>query len=178
VTVPAHVAHRVAWGGAACALLVWAPVTGEHRTIPLLAALPAGAGTGIIVFALLAATWRPPPLGRSRVARAVAAATPPLALGAAAEEAIWRYGALGFANRAIGPLGALLASSIGFAFVHFDRTRLRGLAIHGALGVVFGGVYLLTGSLAAAVAAHLTYNLLVVGACAGWTGRDAVDAAT
>jgi hypothetical protein len=61
-----------------------------------------------------------------------------------------------------GPLAALVASSVAFGVVH-RRLRL----LHVATGAAFGGVYLLTGALAASLAAHWVYNTLVASHVAG-----------
>jgi membrane protease YdiL (CAAX protease family) len=84
-----------------------------------------------------------------------------LGLLATNEEVVWRRVALGELLRA-GVLPALVASTVGFALVH--RTR-RG--VHLATGGAFGAVYLSTGALAASVAAHWTYNVLVGAFVAG-----------
>jgi membrane protease YdiL (CAAX protease family) len=78
-----------------------------------------------------------------------------LGLWAAVEEVIWRRVVLGELLRA-GAVTALVASTVGFALTH----RMRP-AIHLTTGGAFGAVYLSTGVLAASIAAHWTYNLLV-----------------
>jgi membrane protease YdiL (CAAX protease family) len=118
-----------------------------------LAAAEVGAAGGAILFAL--ALRRPPRL-------AVGAASLPafmarqglLGVWAATEELIWRRVLLGELLFG-GALAALAASSLGFALVH----RRRGL--HLATGAAFGGLYIATGALAASIAAHWTYNMLV-----------------
>lgn len=76
-------------------------------------------------------------------------------LWATNEELLWRRVALGELLGA-GAVPAFVGSTLGFALVH--RTR-RGL--HVFTGGTFGAVYLATGVLAASVAAHFIYNLLV-----------------
>ena len=56
-----------------------------------------------------------------------------------------------------GPIVALAGSTLGFAFAHRARPGL-----HLGTGAVFGGVYLATGALAACIAAHWTYNVLLL----------------
>ena len=74
---------------------------------------------------------------------------------------VWRRVALGELLRA-GVVPALAASTVGFALMH--RTRR---SVHLGTGGAFGAVYLSTGALAASVAAHWTYNVLVGGFVAG-----------
>ncbi len=81
-----------------------------------------------------------------------------LLLGAANEEVIWRRVVLGELLR-LGAPAALAASSLAFALAH-----RRGRPFQLATGAVFGGLYLATGSLAASVVAHWTFNLLVAAA--------------
>jgi len=59
-------------------------------------------------------------------------------------------------------LGAFAASTAGFALAHAGPQGGRGVAVHAVTGGVFGGVFIATGSLLAAVAAHGGYNLLVL----------------
>jgi membrane protease YdiL (CAAX protease family) len=97
--------------------------------------------------------------GAPRLLTSAAAAT--LVVAAGAEEVLWRWLALGELAGRIGPLPALAATSAGFGLVH------RGARVqHAATGLLFGGVYLGTGSLAGAWCAHATYNLSVAAAAA------------
>ncbi len=79
----------------------------------------------------------------------------------AEEEAIWRALVLGAARsgRSEQPW-ALVVSSGLFAAAHVGRLGRRSWA-HLVTGSFFGLTYLATGRLAAAVAAHGTYNVLV-----------------
>ncbi len=80
-----------------------------------------------------------------------------LGLWATNEEVVWRRVAAGeLLNDGVVP--ALAASTAGFACVHRGRRVL-----HLGTGGVFGALYLSTGVLAASVAAHWTYNVLVGG---------------
>jgi membrane protease YdiL (CAAX protease family) len=79
-----------------------------------------------------------------------------LALAAAGEEIVWRRVVLGELLRT-GPIVALVGSSLGFALAHRPRQGL-----HLGTGAVFGGVYLATGALAACIAAHWVYNVLLL----------------
>jgi membrane protease YdiL (CAAX protease family) len=76
-------------------------------------------------------------------------------LWATNEELLWRRFALGELLD-VGAFPAVLGSTVGFALVHRAR---RG--VHVVTGGAFGAVYLATGVLAASVAAHFVYNLLV-----------------
>ena len=78
-------------------------------------------------------------------------------LWAANEEIVWRRVVLG-ALLPGGALTALAASTLGFALAHRAHRRL-----HLGTGAVFGRLYLVTGALAASVAAHWLYNALVGG---------------
>ncbi len=105
-----------------------------------------------------ACTWR---VARHRpyvppLVPAALAACAVLVVSAASEEVVWRRVVLGELLRA-GPLAALAGSTLGFALVH--RTR-QGL--HLGTGAAFGGLYLATGALAAAIAAHSSYNVLLL----------------
>ena len=117
-------------------------------------ALAAGAGAGVALFTVVL---------RRRAAPLRGAATAPatlafLALFALDEEVIWRRLVLGEALRG-GAIAAVAASAVAFALMH----RVRQ-ATHLVTGVAFGCTYVLTGSLAASVAAHWTYNALVAAA--------------
>jgi membrane protease YdiL (CAAX protease family) len=157
---------RVAYAAVGVALLAWAPI---ERPAPRLAFGPAallGSAVGCAAFALLAR--RLPPLGRPAVARAVTLVAPVVALGAAAEEAVWRFGALRGLEPALGATAALALSTAGFAAAHVGRAPVRALPVHLLTGAAFASAYLLSGRLVAAVAAHVVYNVLVVAACAAW----------
>lgn len=76
------------------------------------------------------------------------------------EEAVWRGLVLGALVGPLGRLGALGLSSVLFAGAHARRQR-RAAAAHLVTGSAFGLAYLATARLAAAVAAHAAYNILV-----------------
>ena len=76
-------------------------------------------------------------------------------LWATNEELLWRRVALG-ELLAAGVAPAFAASTVGFALMHRSRREL-----HLVTGGAFGGLYLATGVLAASVAAHWIYNVLV-----------------
>jgi ABC-2 type transport system ATP-binding protein len=77
-----------------------------------------------------------------------------LLVRAALEELFWRGLVLGAAARAIPATGALALSSACFAYAHRRR-------VHVLTGGAFGALYLATGRLAAPIAAHGLYNLIV-----------------
>jgi membrane protease YdiL (CAAX protease family) len=136
----------------AVALLVLvAPAEPPPRIDPVSAALT-GVVSGVLLY-LAVARRRPyiPP----RVPAAVAACGV-LVVAASSEEIVWRRVVLGELLRA-GPLVAAAGSTLGFALVHRTRQYL-----HLGTGAAFAGIYLATGVLAAAVAAHWAYNVLLL----------------
>jgi ABC-2 type transport system ATP-binding protein len=94
-----------------------------------------------------------------------------LAVRAAGEEVIWRWWLLGSLVATIGAPAALGVSTACFALAHAGWQGRRGVAVHLVTGSSFGAVFLATGRLAAAVAAHAGYNLLVRLAVESETGR-------
>jgi len=117
-----------------------------------LAGLAAGVPAGLLLY-LAVARRRPyvPPL-----APAALAACGVIVIAAASEEVVWRRVVLGELLR-IGPLAAVAGSTLAFALVHKGRQGL-----HLGTGAAFACVYLATGVLAAAIAAHSAYNVLLV----------------
>jgi membrane protease YdiL (CAAX protease family) len=160
LTAPAKLWVRTAGEVAlAGSLLAVVDVSPLEARLPLLPALLLGALTGIGLVLVLA-RGLPPPL---RVDRAriplVSLKGGVLALGSGAEEVIWRWFAIGSLTPAVGVIGAYVASTIGFAAAHVGR---RAALVHLLTGASFGAVYLATGRLAAAAAAHVAYNLRVL----------------
>jgi membrane protease YdiL (CAAX protease family) len=136
----------------AVALLVLvAPAEPPPRIDPASAAL-AGFAAGLLLYVAVA---RRRPYIPARVPAAVAACGL-LVVAASSEEIVWRRVVLGELLRA-GPLVAAAGSTLGFALVH--RTRQ---VLHLGTGAAFAGVYLATGVLAAAIAAHWAYNVLIL----------------
>jgi membrane protease YdiL (CAAX protease family) len=136
----------------AVALLVLvAPAEPPPRIDPVWALLT-GVVSGVLLY-LAVARRRPyiPP----RVPAAVAACGV-LVVAASSEEIVWRRVVLGELLRA-GPLVAAAGSTLGFALAHRTRQYL-----HLGTGAAFAGIYLATGALAAAVAAHWAYNVLLL----------------
>jgi ABC-2 type transport system ATP-binding protein len=144
----------------AVALLASAQVS-FHRRVPLTAAVAIGLAAAIVLFAALVHArvrfrpkrWRAPAL----VARGGF-----FAVRSASEEVAWRWFLLGSLAPAVGMLGAFAASTAGFALAHAGPERVRSVVVHALTGGVFGAVFIVTGSLLAAVAAHGGYNLLVL----------------
>jgi membrane protease YdiL (CAAX protease family) len=155
VTAAVALWARVA-GGTALAvtlLLALSPPSPPGR-ISWYAAMGLGTCAGLLLFSVI--TRRRPRLpatsGRTPVVLGKLAF---FGLWATNEEVIWRRIALGELLRA-GAVPALIVSAVGFALFH----RVRP-AVHLVTGGAFGAVYLSTGVLAASVAAHWAYNVLV-----------------
>jgi membrane protease YdiL (CAAX protease family) len=129
----------------AIALVVSLSPPGPPLRLPVVAAAPAGLLAGA---ALSLAVRR----GASAASRPSLAVLALLAVSAANEELIWRRVLAGELLRA-GALAALAGSTVLFALAHRGRPGL-----HLATGGLFGGLYLATGALTAAVAAHWAYN--------------------
>jgi hypothetical protein len=137
---------------AAACLLALTPTRPVAR-LPWPTASILGAGCGLLLFGLLVrARPRLPVRGRWPV---VAGRLAVFALWAADEEVVWRRVALGELLRA-GAVPAILASTVGFALLHRARP-----VVHLGTGGAFGVLYFSTGALAASIAAHWTYNVLV-----------------
>jgi len=131
--------------------LVLAPAEPTARVWPP-AACAAGALAGVILYAGVTRRrpYVPLPLPAAVAAFAV------LVVAATGEEVVWRRVVLGELLRA-GPLAALAGSTLGFALVHRTRQLL-----HVGTGAAFGGLYVVTGVLAASIAAHAAYNVLLL----------------
>jgi membrane protease YdiL (CAAX protease family) len=114
-------------------------------------AVSAGAAAGIALFLAVVRRRTSPFAGVPTPGATLAL----LALLALNEEIIWRRLVLGEGLRG-GAIAGVAASTVAFAMMH----RVRR-ATHLLTGVVFGCTYVLTGSLAASVVAHWTYNALV-----------------
>ena len=135
----------------------------------------------LAAFALFAGLARRPPHlrlpPRPRLPAALAKGVF-LTVRAAVEEVIWRWFVLGLLVPVLGAGLALAVSAAGFALAHRRHQRARGVAVHLLTGVTFGAVFLATGSLAAAVGAHVAYNLLVLAAVEGeWSVANGGDPA-
>src|SRR5579885_2786064 len=135
--------------------------------LPAVAALPLAAAAGFLLFRALAGSWAC--LGRPRGATWHGALRLlSVSARAGVEEVAWRGYVLALLVPPVGRAGALALSSGLFALAHGD-VRGRRKLVHVATGGVFGGVYLATGRLEAAVLAHVAYNCSVVLAVANAT---------
>jgi ABC-2 type transport system ATP-binding protein len=153
------------WGVTGVTAALLAPTIEPLLTLGLPAPV-VGAAAGVVVFAALA---------RQRIPAVSVLAAPPsriavrsavLTLKSFQEEALWRALLLGGLVAPVGRAGALAISTALFAAAHAGRQGRRAAA-QLLTGSTFGIVYLSTGRLVAAVAAHATYNVLVgVGALA------------
>jgi membrane protease YdiL (CAAX protease family) len=134
-------------------LLVLSP-PGPPARIPGVSACALGLGCGLVLYLLVS---RQPPVLLPRAPLTLALArTGFLGLAALNEEVMWRWVLLGELLRVSAP-AALAGSALAFGLAHRSRPGL-----HLGTGIGFGGVYLATGALAASVAAHWTYNVLLV----------------
>lgn len=144
---------RVTLGASAAVLSVLAlpippPAGARVEAVPA-AGLGLAAGSALF----LALARRPPACLRPRPAQALV-----VVCWSWVEEALWRRLLLGGAALAVGAPAALAAATALFALAHRDR------AVHALTGAVFGGLYVATGRLTGAAAAHAAYNLLVAAA--------------
>jgi membrane protease YdiL (CAAX protease family) len=125
----------------------------ELRTAPVAAAM-GGAIVGLVLFTAVARR-RPQVPPATLPFSLLVARWALLGLLAANEELIWRRVLLGECLR-VGVVAALAGSTFVFAVAHRARPGL-----HLCTGAIFGGLYVATGVLAASIAAHWTYNLLL-----------------
>jgi ABC-2 type transport system ATP-binding protein len=143
----------------AAMLFLVVPTSLEARW-PAPLSLAVGLGAAAALFAGLARRAPPVRVPRGR-GPALAAKGLLLTLRSASEEVIWRWWLLGGLAPRFGALPALTVSTSCFALAHARGQGRRGVVVHLLTGTVLGGLFLVTGSLAAAVAAHVAYNLLV-----------------
>jgi membrane protease YdiL (CAAX protease family) len=152
-------AQLACWAALATVGAVLAPPVDEVVSVGPFTALAIGSFVGLGVVLLLArgrvhvSAWTSLPACRA-LSRSVV-----LSVRSASEEVVWRGLGLGL----LAPAGlavALLASSALFAAAHVQRLGRRAAA-HLGLGLAFGGIYVFTGSLGAAIAAHATYNIVL-----------------
>jgi ABC-2 type transport system ATP-binding protein len=147
------------WAATTLAAVVLAPPVGGLVDVGAFA-WPAGALAGAVVFVSLARRRLPGGLLHRARRRRLLARSIALTLRSSFEEALWRGFVLGVLVAPIGRVGALVTSSSLFALAH-TRRQGRRAAVHLITGSTFGGVYLATGRLAAAIGAHTTYNVLI-----------------
>jgi membrane protease YdiL (CAAX protease family) len=124
--------------------------------LPAAVAVIAGGACGAALFAALV-RCRPRLALGARSPLVFAGLQGYLALRALTEEILWRRVALGELLET-GAALALLVSTVGFAMAHGARAPT-----HVGTGATFGALYLLTGKLAASIAAHWAYNAFVTG---------------
>lgn len=166
---------RLGWNELLFALLLAAAASlgylpAQQPRTAVLQAVVVGGGAGCLLFVALAGRaafvrrrLRPPLPRRRSLGGSL------VLLGrAVGEEVAWRGFLLGAVERRLPPLVALAATSALFAAAHANVRGPQRL-VHVATGLVFGGVYLLTGRLAAAVAAHAAYNGLVAMGRRSWS---------
>jgi membrane protease YdiL (CAAX protease family) len=151
----------------AIGVLAWRPIEPPPPLLGVTGAIAAGTAAGALLFVILAR--RIPPLVHAAVARTLLAASPVVVVAAASEEVVWRYAVLGGLRALLGLSLALPLAAVAFALAHVGRAPPRVLWVHVLTGSTFAVVYVATGRLAAAIAAHAAYNLLVVAACSAWT---------
>ena len=121
-------------------------------------ALASGAAAGLALTLVLAGGF--PPRERTVAAdRRLVLVCAVVVVASACEEIVWRGFGIGELSGTLGTVAAFVVSTAGFALAHAGRVSTL---THLATGAAFGGVFLATGSLLAAIAAHATYNLLVV----------------
>lgn len=80
-------------------------------------------------------------------------------LVAGAEELLFRGVLFGTIERGAGAILALVVTTALFAFIHVPFYGVAALPLDLAVGLVFGGLRLATGSLAAPIAAHIAADL-------------------
>jgi membrane protease YdiL (CAAX protease family) len=157
----------------AAGLLALVEPESPRQTLPHPTAMAIGAASGLLLMLALARTARPPLRIRRERRRLFGVKALLLSMSSTAEEVVWRWFAIGTLAAAVGTAGAFIAATAGFAIAH---VQTRAMIVHLLTGATFGTVYLATGSLLAAVAAHVSYNLLVLAATEA--GGSAVAAVT
>lgn len=100
--------------------------------------------------------------GAWRIPRRWPSLRAPIVAQAIFEELVWRGLAFQVLREYVPTAAAFAVSVSGFALLHFESQGAKGVLVHLITGVSFAGAVLVTGSLAAAVVAHLAYNLLAV----------------
>jgi len=155
------VTHLGTWLTLTVAAFVAAPAVSpaDHTLAPFGEALVAGCLSGIGLFFVLARQRFP--TGVFAVPRRrLAARSIVLLAKSAQEEALWRALVLGVLIAPLGRAPALVVSTSVFALAHVRRLG-RAAVVHVVTGATFGSVYLVTGRLHGAIAAHGVYNVLV-----------------
>lgn len=119
-----------------------------------------GCLVGGAIFAVLARRRIPAAAVAALPRRRLVARSVVLTAKSAQEEALWRGVLIGFLIGPFGRVAAVGATTVLFAAAHAHRQG-RAAAAHLVTGTAFGVVYVVTGRLLAAVAAHAIYNVLV-----------------
>ncbi|HEY0384225.1 MAG TPA: CPBP family intramembrane glutamic endopeptidase [Candidatus Elarobacter sp.] len=127
---------------------------GAHDAIAMLLAVPAGVALAMLL--ALRANSANLPHGT------IAATAVLVMIVAIAEEILWRGVAFASVDRSAGTVAAFLFTTAGFAFVHFYAQGVDGVRTHAVTGAFFGAAFLASGTVFAAMAMHLAYNLAVV----------------
>ncbi len=129
-----------------------------------IASLAMGSSTGAVLYIVLAGVRaRLVPSGL-RLRRRVVVHASVFFLTTWAEEVIWRGFLLSsLVSYGVPPSLALVVSTFLFACMHHGSMGWDRVPCHVVTGFAFGGVYLAAGNLVAPIAAHLVYNLGVVG---------------
>lgn len=149
--------HELLFAGLLAAGVAIGAMPHVSPRLPAAAAMLGGLAAGVCLYRVLAGRWPPRQFRR----RPSAGGAIVVAARAAGEEVAWRGFLLGALAPALGTAGAIPLSSAVFACAHrVDRSRDR--LVHLLTGSVFGLVYVSTGRLTAAVAAHVAYNALAV----------------
>lgn len=163
--------NEVLFGGllvTALIVLGLPPLHGFELPLPL--AIACGVATGALLFRSLAGSRGSLPACAQLRAALIGASGATLAIRAVLEELAWRGFLLGALVGPLTPAPALVVASGLFALAH-SNARGRRRLVHLVTGGVFGGVYLLTGRVAAAAAAHVAYNGLIAAAIWRPAGR-------
>jgi membrane protease YdiL (CAAX protease family) len=159
--------HRLPHLGVGVFLAAFVPRASLVPRLSQLASVAVGVTAGAILFGILARCLRPPPLAAPHVARTVGLLTPRVAVGALVEETFWRYLVLCSLIAPLGLCAAVLTTTAAFALAHLHQ-GVRRVRVHLLTGATFAYLYVGSGHLAAAIAAHASYNLLVIAATTAW----------
>lgn len=126
------------------------------------AALALGLVSGVVLarIALALVPCDVPRHPRSRGSSTGAGLAAVLVVAAASEEVVWRGGAQAAIGAATGAGVALVLTALLFAAAHGPLRRR--MATHLVTGVAFGTAFVVSGRLAAAIAAHGAYNLTLL----------------
>jgi ABC-2 type transport system ATP-binding protein len=159
VTKQARLTRRLAAWSAICTAPLCLGTPSYPISVSWGVAVPAGACTGAFLYAMLAAGALPLAIRRTR-AGAVVLRSAYLFGRSAVEEVVWRGYVFASLALAVGTPTAFAATVTLFAIAHRPGQG-RLWIVHLVTGATFTMVFATTGSLAAAVAAHATYNVLV-----------------